>query len=61
MPTRRVDPLLLASLAARMVLLVPVGITRALALTLSTVVLTTTLTTFSPFLGAATGRRRREV
>jgi hypothetical protein len=44
-----------------MVLLVPIGITRALALTLSTVVLTTTLTTFSPFLGAATGRRRREV
>jgi len=45
MPTRRVDPPLLASLAARMVLLVPLGITRALALTVSTVVLTTTLTT----------------
>ena len=42
---------------AGQVLLVPVGITRALAFTLSTAVLTTTLTTFSPLLSAVTGRR----
>ena len=57
-PARRVDPLRLASLAVRMVLLVPVGVTRALALTLSTAILTTTLTTFSPLLSAVTGRRQ---
>jgi hypothetical protein len=57
MPARRVDPLQLASLAVRVVLLVPVGITRALAFTLSTAVLTTTLTTFSPLLSAVTGWR----
>lgn len=58
MPARRVDPLRLASLAVRMVLLVPVGVTRALALTLSTAILTTTLTTFSPLLSAVRGRRQ---
>jgi len=42
----------------RMVLLVPVGVTRALALTLSTAILTTTLTTFSPLLSAVTGRQQ---
>jgi hypothetical protein len=57
MPTRRIDPLELASLAVRVVLLAPVGITRALAFTLSTAVLTTALTAFTPLLSAVTGRR----
>jgi hypothetical protein len=48
----------LASLAARMVLAVPVGVTQALAIALSTAVLTTTLTTFSPLLSVMSGRRR---
>jgi hypothetical protein len=56
--TRTVDPRSLASLAARMVLLTPVAITRALALTLSTAVLTTTLTAFSPLLRVLAGRRQ---
>ena len=47
MPRRRVDPLELAKLAVRVVLLAPVGITRALAFALSTAVLTTTLTAFT--------------
>ena len=58
MPTRRVDPLELANLAVRVVLLAPVGITRALAVTLSTAVLTTTLTAFTPLLRVVTGRRQ---
>ena len=58
MPTRRVNPLELANLAVRVVLLAPVGITRALAFALSTAVLTTTLTAFTPLLRAVTGRRQ---
>ncbi len=58
MSARRVDALRLANLAMRMVLVVPVGVTRALAL--STAVLTTTLTTFSPLLSAVASRRRTE-
>jgi hypothetical protein len=58
MPRRRVDPLELAKLAVRVVLLAPVGITRALAFALSTAVLTTTLTAFTPLFGAVTGRRQ---
>lgn len=58
MPTRRVDSLELANLAVQMLLLAPVGITRALAFTLSTAVLTTTLTAFTPLLSAVTGRRQ---
>ena len=42
----------------RVVLLAPVGITRALAFALSTAVLTTTLTAFTPLLSAVTGRRQ---
>jgi hypothetical protein len=57
MPRRRVDPRELAKLAVRVVLLAPVGITRALAFTLSTAVLTTMLTAFTPLLSAVTGRR----
>ena len=57
MPIRRVDPLELANLAVRVMLLAPVGITRALAFALSTAVLTTTLTAFNPLLTAFTGRR----
>lgn len=41
-----------------MVLLAPVAVTRALALTLSTAVLTTTLTAFSPLLRVLSGRRQ---
>jgi len=41
-----------------MVLLIPVAVTRALALTLSTAVLTTTLTAFSPLLRVLAGRRQ---
>jgi hypothetical protein len=55
MTTRRVDRLELANLAVRVVLLASVGITRALAFTLSTAVLTTTLTAFTPLLSAVTG------
>lgn len=58
MPVKRVDPLRLASLAVRMGLVVPVGVTRALAIGLSAAVLTTTLTAFSPLLSAMSGRRR---
>jgi len=60
MSARRVDALRLANLAMRMVLVVPVGVTRALALALSTAVLSTTLTTFSPLLSAVASRRRTE-
>ncbi len=45
------NPLRLAGLAARVALAVPVGVTRALAITLSTAILATTLTVFSPVLG----------
>jgi hypothetical protein len=58
MPTRTVDPLELAKLAVRVIVLTPLGITRALAFTLSTAVLTTTLTAFTPLLRAMTGRRQ---
>jgi hypothetical protein len=58
MPTRRVDPLELAKLAVRVIMLAPIGITRALAFTLSAAVLTTTLTAFTPLLRAVTGRRQ---
>jgi hypothetical protein len=59
MVTRTVGPLLLASLAARTVLAVPVGVTRALAIALSTAILGTTLTAFSPLFSATPDRRRR--
>jgi hypothetical protein len=58
MPTRTVDPLELAKLAVRVIVLTPLGITRALAFTLSTAVLTTTLTAFTPLLRAVRGRRQ---
>jgi 16S rRNA C1402 (ribose-2'-O) methylase RsmI len=41
-----------------MALAVPVGVTCALAIALSAAVLATTLTTFSTFLSAVSGRRR---
>lgn len=59
MVTKAVGPLRLASVAARMVLAVPIGVTRALAVALSTVVLATTLTAFSPLLNVMPDRRRR--
>jgi hypothetical protein len=55
MVTKIAGPLLLASLAGRIVLAVPLTLTRALAVALSTAVLATTLTTFSPLFSA---RRR---
>lgn len=58
MLAKRVDPERFVSVATRMVLAATIGVTRALALTLSTAVLTTTLTTFSPLLSAVAGRRR---
>ena len=51
-------PLRLASRAAGMALAVPVGVTRALAIALSTAVLATTFTTFATCLSALSGRRR---
>ncbi len=58
MLAKTLGPVYLASLAARMVLAVPAGVTHALAIALSTAVLTTTLTTFSPLLSVMSGRWR---
>jgi hypothetical protein len=58
MLAKTLGPVYLARLAAPMVLAVPVGVTQALAIALSTAVLTTTLTTFSPLLSVMSGRWR---
>jgi hypothetical protein len=58
MLTKMLRPVHLASLAARMALAVPVGVTGALAIVLSTTVLATTLTAFSPLLSAMSGEWR---
>lgn len=50
-------PLRLASLAGQMMLAVPLTVTRALAVALSTAVLATTLTTFSPLFSALSDHR----
>ena len=49
----------LVGLAVWAVLEVPIGVTRALALALSTAVLTTTLTTFTPLLFVLSDRRQK--
>ena len=49
----------LVGLAVWAALEVPIGVTRALAIALSTAVLTTTLTTFAPLLFVLSDRRRR--
>ena len=59
MVTKIAGPLRLASLAGQMALAVPLTLTRALAVVLSTAVLATTLTTFSPLFSARPGRRAR--
>jgi len=52
-------PLRLASLAGQTMLAVPLTVTRALAVALSTAVLATTLTTFSPLFNALSEHRAR--
>ena len=49
----------LVALAMWAVLEVPIGVTRALAIALSTAVLTTTLTTFAPLLFILSDRRQK--
>ena len=56
------NSLRLARLAERVALAVPIGVTRALTITLSTAIPATTLTVFSPILGVTRhplGRRSR--
>ena len=59
MVTKIAGPLHLASLAGQMILTVPLTLTRALAVALSTAVLATTLTTFSPLFSALSDQRAR--
>ena len=59
MVTKIAGPLHLVSLAGRIVLAVPLTLTRALAVALSTAVLATTLTTFSPLFSALPDPRAR--
>jgi hypothetical protein len=59
MVTKIAGPLHLASLAGQMILAVPLTLTRALAIALSTAVLATTLTTFSPLFSALSDHRAR--
>lgn len=59
MVTKIAGPLHLATLAGRVVLAVPLTLTHVLAVALSTAVLATTLTTFSPLFSALSDRRAR--
>jgi hypothetical protein len=59
MATNMGSSLRLASLAGRIALAVPVTVTQALAVALSTAVLATALTTFSPLFGVLPVRRAR--
>jgi hypothetical protein len=59
MVTKIAGPLHLASLAGQMILTVPLTLTRALAVALSTAVLATTLTTFSPLFSVLSDHRAR--
>jgi len=59
MVTKIARPLHLASLAGQMIVAVPLTLTRALAVALSTAVLATTLTTFSPLFSAISDHRAR--
>jgi hypothetical protein len=59
MVTKIARPLQLASVAGQMMLAVPLTLTRALAVALSTAVLATTLTTFSPLFSALSDHRAR--